>query len=103
MANRHGHAPETIPLFPGSISAEQLKAIRLGLGLSQEDFAAELGMRRKSLNRLENGRRGVSGTVSRLALVLAEQGQAGGPGMPSFDLLFRRHCPVSWVVPLDED
>jgi transcriptional regulator with XRE-family HTH domain len=53
------------------MNKEDLKAIRLGLKLSQADFASKLGITRVQVNRLENGKQPIQGSVEILALTLS--------------------------------
>ena len=58
------------------MTGEELRRIRLRLGLTQAAFAPRLGITSNSLARLERGERGVSETLALLAQVVAQQAPA---------------------------
>ena len=63
-----------IPLVkdtPPMIFGRKVRALRLGMGLSQEDLAGECGLHRTYIGSVERGERNVTlGTIVRLARVL---------------------------------
>ena len=61
------------------MTAEELRRIRLRLGLTQAAFAARVGVTANSLARLERGERGVSETLAILVRLLAQPVPARRP------------------------
>jgi len=61
------------------VTAEELRRIRLRLGLTQAAFAARVGVTANSLARLERGERGVSETLAILVRLLAQPVPARRP------------------------
>ncbi len=55
------------------MTGEELRRIRLRLGLTQAAFAPQLGITANSLARLERNERGVSETLALLARSLVKQ------------------------------
>lgn len=48
------------------MQADDLKAIRAGLGMSQQAFADALGMSRKAVNEMENGKAAIEARTEKL-------------------------------------
>ncbi|KPJ48678.1 MAG: hypothetical protein AMJ38_04805 [Dehalococcoidia bacterium DG_22] len=65
-------------------NAQQVRALREHLGLTQEQMAAELGSRQQTISEWETGQYQPRGTSARLLTLIAERGgfayQAKGQG-----------------------
>jgi DNA-binding transcriptional regulator YiaG len=65
-------------------NAQQVRALRQHLGLTQEEMAAEMGTRQQTISEWETGRYQPRGTSVRLLVLIAERGdfpyQAQGQG-----------------------
>jgi len=55
-------------------NAQQVKALRQHLGLTQEQMAAEMGTRQQTISEWETGRYQPRGTSARLLGLIAERG-----------------------------
>lgn len=60
--------------------ATELRAIRKMLGLTQVEFAAELGMQSNTLSRLERGAFAIREPILRLARRIYNDSDMGGEG-----------------------
>ncbi len=58
---------------PAPWTAEQVAALRRRLGLSQADFAAEIGVRQQTVSEWETGRYQPRGASARILGMLAER------------------------------
>jgi DNA-binding transcriptional regulator YiaG len=54
--------------------AQQVRALRQHLGLTQEQMAAEMGTRQQTISEWETGRYQPRGTSARLLALVAERG-----------------------------
>jgi putative transcriptional regulator len=65
-------------------NAQQVRALRQHLGLTQEEMAAEMGTRQQTISEWETGQYQPRGTSVRLLALIAERGgfpyRAGGRG-----------------------
>jgi len=65
-------------------NAQQVRALRQHLGLTQEQMATEMGTRQQTISEWETGRYQPRGTSARLLVLIAERGgfpyQAKGQG-----------------------
>jgi transcriptional regulator with XRE-family HTH domain len=59
------------------MTAEELKALRARIGLTQEELAQKLGVARNTITRWEMGIRGIPEPVARLAQLLDVLPQVG--------------------------
>jgi putative transcriptional regulator len=55
-------------------NAQQVRALRQHLGLTQEQMAAEMGTRQQTISEWETGRYQPRGTSARLLVLIAERG-----------------------------
>lgn len=55
-------------------NAQQVRALRQHLGLSQEQMAAEMGTRQQTISEWETGRYQPRGASARLLVLIAERG-----------------------------
>lgn len=55
-------------------NAQQVRALRQHLGLTQEQMAAELGSRQQTISEWETGQYQPRGTSARLLTIIAERG-----------------------------
>lgn len=65
-------------------NAQQVRALRQHLGLTQEQMAAEMGTRQQTISEWETGQYQPRGTSARLLVLIAERGgfpyRPGGQG-----------------------
>lgn len=59
--------------YDGNVEPDELKRLREQIGLSQPEFAAELGVHPMTVSRWERGERGIPEPVARLAERLARE------------------------------